>query len=526
MRLKPVVLIILDGFGHDKDATESPWKLANHPNFSEIEKFYPFTTLQASGIAVGLPWGEEGNSEVGHLTIGAGRIIYNHLPRIIMSIHDGSFFENKTFLGAIEHIKKNKSKLHIMGLFSSGSVHAYADHLYALLDFAKKHDTKTYLHLFTDGRDASLNEGVKFIRQLEERLEKNYPDIKIASIIGRHFAMNRDEKWDRIEKTYKLLTEKTGEEFELASLHIEKNYKQGITDEFVEPGFAKASANETSSSRIQNGDAIVFFNYREDSTRELTRAFIEPVFDKFPRKKIADLKFVTMTQYDSKLPTDVAFPPLNVKNPLARTISLAGLRQLHIAETEKYAHITYFLNGGQEQAFEKEERILVPSPKTPHYDTVPEMSAYQIVEKTQKQLDNHDFVVINFANADMVGHTGNFEACIKSIEILDDCIGKLIPEILKKEGAILITSDHGNVEEKIYKLTGEKMTKHTTNPVPFYLIGNNWKREKEYEPQEIIKSYQEIKGTLADIAPTILEIMEIKPPSEMTGKSLIAKLKP
>jgi len=517
--MSPVVLIILDGFGYDKKATESPWQLAEHPNLAEIEKWYPFTTLQASGLAVGLPWGEEGNSEVGHLTLGCGRIIYNHLPRIITAIHEGAFAQNKSFLEAAEHVKKNKSRLHLMGLFSSGSVHAYVDHLYALLDFAEENNIKkTYLHLFTDGRDASPGEAATFIKQLETRLEKKYPNIKIGSIIGRDFAMDRDGKWKNIEKTYNLLTQRAGNEFEYTSLYIEQCYKKGITDEFISPGFNK------NSEPIQNGDAVIFFNYREDSARELAFSFVATDFDKFPRQKIADLKFVTMTEYDSNFPALVAFPPIGVENPLAKILSLNGLKQLHIAETEKYAHITYFFNGGKEKPFDNETRILIPSLKTPHYDETPEMSAYQITEKIIQELDKYNFIVVNFANADMIGHTGNFEACIKTIEVLDNCIGKIVPKILAREGNAIITADHGNVEEKLYKLTGEKMTKHTTNPVPFYLIGERWLRETPHSPEEITKNYQEIKGMISDVAPTILEIMNIQQPEEMTGRSLLSKL--
>ncbi|MFC1625377.1 2,3-bisphosphoglycerate-independent phosphoglycerate mutase [Patescibacteria group bacterium] len=521
MRPKPVVLIILDGFGYDKDATESPWQQAKHPNFSEIEKNYPFTTLQASGLAVGLPWGEEGNSEVGHLTMGAGRIIYNHLPRIIKSIHDGSFMKNKAFLEAIEHVKKNKSALHIMGLLSSGSVHAYADHLYALMDLAKEHKIESFLHIFTDGRDAEQHEGTTFIKQLEDRITKEYANIQIASIIGRSFSMDRDDKWDRVQKAYNLLTKGEGEEFEYASSYLEQKYKKGITDEAMSPAFAKAPGVK----RIQNGDAIIFFNYREDSARELTSAFIQNGFDKFSRQKLADLKFVTMTKYSTDLETLVAFAPIETKNPLAKIISQSRLKQLHIAETEKYAHVTYFFNGGQEKPFENEERILIPSPKTNHYDQTPEMSSNQITKKSLEEINNYDFIVINYANADMIGHTGNFEACIKSIEILDNCVGQLIPKILEKDGVAIITSDHGNVEEKIYKMTGEKMTKHTTNPVPFYLVGNKWKRKKSIDNEEIIQFYQQINGMLTDVAPTILEILELPISKEMTGKSLIAKLR-
>lgn len=331
--------------------------------------------------------------------------------------------------------------------------------------------------------------------------------------------MDRDDKWESIEKTYKLLTESAGEKFERASLHIEKNYKKGITDEFIGPGFNK------NSERIQDGDAVIFFNYREDSARELTSSFAQIEFNEFPRKKIADLKFVTMTEYDPAIPTLVAFPPLKIENSLSKVVSLAGLKQLHIAESEKYAHVTYFFNGGKEDPFENEDRILIPSPKTAHYDEIPEMSSYQITERAIQELNHYDFIVINFANTDMVGHTGNLEACIKALEVADDCIGKIIPKILEKEGTALITSDHGNIEEKIYKLTGKKMTKHTTNPVPFYLVGKKWKRKTPLEPNKITQCYKETKGVLTDIAPTVLELLEIKIPAEITGKSLIPKLK-
>jgi len=519
MAVKPLALIILDGFGYDSRATESPWQMANHPNFFEIEKNFPFTTLQASGLAVGLPWGKAGNSEVGHLTMGAGRIIYNHLPRIIMAIHDGTFMENEAFVEAVKHVKKNKSRLHIMGLFSSGSVHAYADHLYALLDFVKERGMeKTYLHLFTDGRDSPPYEGAKFFRQFEERLQK-YPNIKIASIIGRSFAMDRDNNWDKTEKTYRLLVDGKGREFGHASQFIEENYKKGVSDEFVDAGFASGA------EPIQNGDAVIFFNYREDSERQITRAFLKTDFNEFPRKKVADLKFATMTQYDDSLDALVAFMPLRVENPLARVVSLAGLKQVHIAETEKYAHVTYFFNGGKEEPFENEERILVPSLQLPHYDDNPEMSAYKITEKVLEKVNDTDFLVINFANADMVGHTGNINACVKAIEILDDCVGKIVSKIFEKGGAVIITSDHGNVEEKMYKLTGEKRTNHTTNPVPFYLIGEKWKREKPLKEEEISACYKKTEGVLSDVAPTVLEILGLEKPAEMVGGSLILKLK-
>jgi len=521
-RPKPIVLAILDGFGYNPQTTSSPWQQSEHPIFSKIETDYPFTTLQASALAVGLPWGEPGNSEVGHLTMGAGKIIYSHLPRIISAIQDNTFFENEVLLAGINNVVKNKSDLHLIGLFSSGSVHAYADHLYAFLDLTKTHEgINVYLHIFTDGRDAAPEEGAGFIKKLEDKLVEKYPNVKIASIIGRRFAMDRDENWDRIEKAYNLLTKGAGEPYEKASEYIQKNYTDGRTDEFLNPGFLKES------QRIKEKDSVIFFNYREDSARELTKAFTIDGFDKFPRTKINELTFITMTEYESGLPVLVAFPPLGIPEPLAKIIAEAGLSQLHIAETEKYAHVTYFFNGGREKPFEKEDRILVPSPRTPHYDETPEMSAQTITDTVLEAIskEKYDFILINFANADMVGHTGNFQACIRSVEILDRCIGQLMPKILEKDGVLIITADHGNMEEKIYQFSGKKRTNHTTNPVPFYLIGNRWKRQ-EPAPENMIKEqYKKTQGTLVDIAPTILQIMELKIPEEMNGKSLLNKLK-
>lgn len=520
--MNPTVLLILDGLGHDSKAVESPWQLAKKSYFIEIEKYFPFTTIQASGLAVGLPWNVEGNSEVGHLTMGAGRIIYNHLPRIIMAIHDKSFAENEAFVKAIKHVKKNNSKLHIMGLFSSGSVHAYIDHFYALLDITKKYNVnQTYLHLFTDGRDCAQHEGANFIKQLEERLHKNHKNVTIASVIGRHLAMDRDNNWDRTEKTYNLLVNGVGNEFEYASLYMNESYKKGVTDEFIEPALLKNNQN----SRVQNGDAVIFFNYRKDSAKALTSAFVSTEFNHFKRNKVADLCFVTMTEYDKNFPVLVAFPALEIKYPLSKVVSLARLKQLHIAETEKYAHITYFFNGGIEKPFENENWKIIPSLKTSRYDLVPEMSAGKITRSIIDGLNTYDFIAANFANADMVGHTGNFDACIKAIDILSECVKEVVEAVLKKNGTVIITADHGNIEEKMYKMTGEKRTKHTTNPVPFYLIGDKWKRKSPLDFNEITKRYREVNGMLSDVAPTILEVLNIKKPEEMTGSSLISVLK-
>ncbi|OHA13981.1 MAG: phosphoglycerate mutase (2,3-diphosphoglycerate-independent) [Candidatus Tagabacteria bacterium RIFCSPLOWO2_01_FULL_39_11] len=521
---KPVVLLVLDGFGVNPQAVESPWKEAKHPAFEEIEKFWPFTVLQASGLAVGLPWGEEGNSEVGHLTMGSGRVVYNHLPRIMVSIQDNSFFKNEAFLTAVEKVKKQNSSLHFMGLFSSGSVHSYVDHLYALLKLAESNGVKkTYLHLFTDGRDAPQDEGVKFTRQLEERLFKLYPDIKIASLVGRRYAMDRDGNWDMIEKTYEMLTEGKAEKFQVASLYLEDSYKKGIFDENIEPGILVDSAGNP-EGRIQSGDAVIFFNYREDSMREIAKAFSEDDFKEFEREKLSDVLFVAITEYEKGIPMLVAFPPLDVGWPLARVLSEAGMKQLHVAETEKYAHITYFFNGGREILYPGEERILIPSLKAGHFDLAPEMSAPKITDSVISALGKYDFILANFANADMVGHTGNFESTIKAFEVLDFSVGKIIPKVLEMGGALIITGDHGNAEEKIYRFSGEKRTKHTANPVPFYLIVEDSRRKNNRSREEILKIYSNVSGVLTDIAPTILELMDLEKPKEMTGISLVGRL--
>ncbi|MEW5907893.1 MAG: 2,3-bisphosphoglycerate-independent phosphoglycerate mutase [Patescibacteria group bacterium] len=516
----PVVLIILDGFGVARDNLASPWFRAKHPYISEIEKFYPFTTLQASGIAVGLPWGKEGNSEVGHLTIGAGKIIYNYLPKISNAIEDGSFFENESFKRAVAWVRNKNSKLHIIGLFSSGTVHANEEHLYALLEFAKRNDIKnTCLHLFTDGKDAHIKEGEKIFSRLEEILDEKYPNIKIVSVIGRKFAMDRNANWERTEGAYRLFVEGIGKKFKRASSYISEEYENGNFDGNTEPGLL-----EDSNTRINDNDAVIFLNFREDSIRQLTSALLEESFDKFPKKKLNNLLFVTMTEYDKRLSAFVAFESAEIDYPLARVISEAGFNQLHVAESEKYAHITYFLNGGREEPFEQEERVLIPSPGVISYNQAPEMSAMAIKDTVLSGLRVYNFIVVNFANADMVGHTGDFQATIKALEALDLCIGEIVPAILKLDGLLIITSDHGNAEEKLYKFTGEKRTMHSLNPVPFFLVAKRLKLKNSRTTKEIKKLYDEVQGTLSDVAPTVLQALGIKKPEIMSGQSLINKL--
>ncbi|MBI2628317.1 MAG: 2,3-bisphosphoglycerate-independent phosphoglycerate mutase [Candidatus Niyogibacteria bacterium] len=520
---RPVTLLILDGFGVNVSVPESTWRYAKRPSFEELEKYWPFTALQASGIAVGLPWNEPGNSEVGHLTIGAGRALYHHLPRIISAISDGSFFKNEAFKVAAERAKEPGQSLHLMGLFSSGSVHAYAEHLYALMDLAKKEKiSEVWLHLFSDGKDAPPKEFYDFLGKFAEKL-KDYPKVRISSLLGRSFAMDRDENWDKIKITYRLLTEGRGQPFKDPLVHVEESYRMGKNDADLLPGFL-ADENNRPLGRIKDGDAVIFYNFREDSARELTSAFISEQFDRFGRESwLKNLLFVTMTEYDKRFSVKAAFPSLDVERPLARVVSEAGLKQLHIAETDKYAHITYFLNGGREKPFSGEDRILIPSLPAESYDQRPEMSARQITEAVIKNLENYDFIAVNFANGDMVGHTGNFEATVKAIEVLDFSVGKIIAKALEVGGAVLIIADHGNAEEKRYRLTGEERTQHTINPVPCYLAAPGFKRTSSRAAEEISGHYRKIGGVLIDVAPTVLNLLGLKAPPEMNGENLLDK---
>ncbi|MEK7150584.1 MAG: 2,3-bisphosphoglycerate-independent phosphoglycerate mutase [Patescibacteria group bacterium] len=523
MHFKPVVLVVLDGFGVNTLPGESPLQVAKKPTFDELNSYYPFTTLQASGLAVGLPWGEEGNSEVGHLTMGAGRVLYHHLPRIIVAIQDGTFFENQTFLDAAAHVKQNKGTLHLVGLFSTGSVHAYVDHLYALLEFAKRENVeRVAIHIFGDGRDSPARELKTFLPQLEERLRSEYPNAFIASMIGRHFSMDREENWALTAQAYDCMVGKKGETFDNAKRYIDASYTAGVTDEFLVPAW---SVNEKSEAqgRMKSGDAVIFFNFREDSERQLAHAFLDPNFNKFEREYISNLFFVTMTEYEQGLPAHVAFPPLDVEWPLSRVISYAGRKQLHIAETEKYAHVTYFFNGGKEKPYPAEDRKLIPSYRVP-FDQKPDMSATEITDAVLAEIGNYDFLFINFANADMVGHTGNFEATVKAIEVLDACIAKLRQKVDELGGVLVITADHGNAEEKRYRITGEPRTKHSSNPVPFYLISSQFRRAEARTQEEINERMGQAEGVLSDIGPTVLDLMGLAVPSEMTGINLLPRL--
>jgi len=523
MSKKPFLLVILDGFGRGPEVPSNAiWK-AIKPTFDYIETNFPMTNLQASGIAVGLPWGEEGNSEVGHLNLGSGRIIYQYMPRIIFAIRDGSFFINEALVGAIEHAKKNNSALNIMGLVSSGSVHSYIDHFYAVLDLAKRMQLKKVnIHIFTDGRDAPPKEAADFLGRVNQKIKTGYPNTRIVSLIGRYYAMDRDDRWELTEKAYNLITQGNGEHFKNVVEALEASYGKNLTDEFIEP--AVITEKDGDAVHANDNDSFVYINFREDSARQLTESFVLKDFDRFKRQELKNIYFATMTRYKEGLDTRVAFPPLEIKNPLAEVLSKHNKSQLHIAETEKYAHVTYFFNGGVEEHFPNEERILVSSIQDYKFSERPQMSAPEITDKILFALHSqkYDIIIANYANADMVGHTGNYDATVKAIESLDNQVGALLEAVLKAKGLLIITADHGNADEKRNPLTGESYPEHSLNPVPFYLIAPEFAVQKSQE--KIERQRIEVGGILADVAPTILELMDLTIPPEMTGHSLLKML--
>ena len=509
MSKKPVMLMILDGFGIAPKSEGNAVSLAKKPNFDRLLEKYPHSELQASGLFVGLPDGQMGNSEVGHLNIGAGRIVYQELTRITKSIADGDFFTNESLVKAMENAKKTDGALHLMGLLSDGGVHSHIDHLKGLLEFAKKAGVQNvYVHAFMDGRDVPPSSGKEFIEKTEAMMAEVGVG-KIATVSGRYYAMDRDNRWERVELAYNAMVLGQGETANSATEAIEKSYHDDKTDEFVLPTVIEKDGNPV--AKIKNGDSVIFFNFRPDRAREITRAINDKVFDGFKREAL-DLTFVTMTQYDKTLEgVEVAFKPQTLTNTLGEYVSDKGLNQLRIAETEKYAHVTFFFNGGVEKENENEERALIPSPKVATYDLKPEMSAYEVTEELIKRLDSdkYDMIILNFANPDMVGHTGVVDAAIKAIEAVDECLGKVVDKVLEKDGTVFITADHGNAETMIDFSTGNPFTAHTTQPVPFLWVSNN-------TDGKTIKD-----GKLADIAPTMLNVLGLEAPAEMTGENLI-----
>ena len=506
---KLTMLMILDGFGINENEKGNAVKLANTPNIDKLMKTCPTTVIHTSGLQVGLPEGQMGNSEVGHTNIGAGRIVYQELTRITKSIEDGDFFSIPELVAAIENCKEHNSKLHILGLLSDGGVHSHMRHLFAILELAKRKDFEdVYVHCFLDGRDTPPASGENYIAKLEEKMKEKGVG-KIASISGRFYAMDRDKRWQRIQKAYDALVNGVGNKATTAVSAIESSYQKEVFDEFVEPTVIYSGDEPVAT--IGENDSVIFFNFRPDRAREITRTLVDPEFNEFETKKL-NLYYVCFTQYDETLPNvHIAFKPETLKNTFGEYISNKGLTQLRIAETEKYAHVTFFFNGGEEKQYPGEDRILVPSPKVETYDMQPEMSAEEVTQKVVEAIKSKKYnaIILNYANPDMVGHTGSLDAAIKAVEKIDECVQRVVEAVNEVEGTLIITADHGNAEQMIDYKTGEPHTAHTTNPVPLILVGKDGVKLKE--------------GKLADLAPTMLEIMGLEKPEEMTGESLIQK---
>lgn len=508
---QPVILVILDGWGINPRKEGNAIAQASTPNLDGLAREFPVSSLSMSGMDVGLPEGQMGNSEVGHMILGAGRIVYQDLTLIHKDIDEGAFYKNKTLLNALRATRAASGRLHLMGLLGDGGVHSHQRHMEALIEMARREKVASvFLHLFLDGRDTPPNSAEQFILDLNEKL-KAYPEVRVATLSGRYYAMDRDKRWDRTEKAYLCLTEGIGNRADSALQAIRQSYHQKITDEFVLPTVVSGVVPE---GLIRDGDGVIFFNFRADRARQLTRALTEEDFKEFPRKRRLNLStFTTMTQYDETFKVPVAYQPREIKKILGEIASQAGVRQLRIAETEKYAHVTYFFNGGEEDKFPGEERILIPSPKdVSTYDLKPEMSARQVTEALVKRLREQEIglVIANYANADMVGHTGNFEAAVRACEVIDECIGKVVDAATSTQGKVIITADHGNIEQLIDYDTGMPHTAHTTNRVPVILIDEERRKSR-------LK-----KGTAVDVAPTVLQLLGLPQPKEMTGRSLIA----
>lgn len=500
---KPLILMILDGFGIAPERGNAI-KAANKPNIDKLFAENPLTQIGASGMDVGLPDGQMGNSEVGHTNIGAGRIVYQELTRITKTINEGKLKDNEAIVSAMDKALENGTAIHLMGLLSDGGVHSHNTHLYGILELAKKKGLeKVYIHAFLDGRDVPPSSAADFVQACVDKTEEIGVG-KIATVMGRYYAMDRDNRWERVEKAYAAMVYGEGVEAECPVCAVKNSYKEDVTDEFVVPSVIKGGAT------IQPNDSVIFFNFRPDRAREITRTLVDPDFDGFERKKgFFPVNFVCMTQYDATMPNvDVAFKPQVLKNTLGEYISDKGMSQLRIAETEKYAHVTFFFNGGVEKQYPGEDRILVKSPSVATYDLQPEMSAYEVTDKLVPAIKSgkYDMIILNFANCDMVGHTGVFDAAVKAVEAVDDCVGKVVDAIKEMGGVALITADHGNAD-KMVDDDGEPFTAHTTNPVPFCVIGYDCELKDG--------------GRLADIAPTMLQILGLPQPEEMDGTSLI-----
>ena len=505
MNKTPTTLIIMDGFGLTGGVTGNAVRAARTPRLDQFFQGFANTTLKASGLDVGLPDGQMGNSEVGHTNIGAGRVVFQDLPRITKSIADGDFFRNPAYIHAMDACKAKGTSLHLMGLLSDGGVHSHLDHLFALLKMAKERGLeKVYIHAFLDGRDVSPTSGADFVARTVEAC-RAIGVGKIATVMGRYYAMDRDKRWDRVEQAYDAMVYGESAHFNPVPVAaVKDSYAVGVTDEFVEPVVCDTKGT------ISDNDSVIFFNFRPDRAREITRTLVDPAFDGFTRQYFP-VTFVCNTEYDATMPNvEVAFPRNTVRNGLGEYLSQMGMTQLRIAETEKYAHVTFFFNGGSETVFPGEDRVLVASPKVATYDLQPEMSAYEVCDKCVERIESgaYDVIILNYANCDMVGHTGVFDAAVRAVETVDTCVGRVVDATLKMGGIDMITADHGNAEQMV-EPDGSPMTAHTTNPVPFILCGAGTELRSD--------------GRLADIAPTILDVMGLACPAEMDGKTLIVK---
>lgn len=513
MSKKPAVLMILDGFGLNENGEHNAVAEAKKPNIDKLMAEYPWVKGNASGMAVGLPEGQMGNSEVGHLNMGAGRIVYQELTRITKEIQDGTFFENPALMSAVENCKANDSALHMFGLLSDGGVHSHNTHLYGLLELAKRNNlSKVYVHAFLDGRDTPPASGKDFVADLEAEMAKIGVG-EVASVCGRYYAMDRDNNYDRVQLAYNALTKGEGLQAASAVAAVEESYDREETDEFVKP--TVVMKNGAPVATIKDGDSVIFYNFRPDRAREITRSFCDDDFKGFDRGKRLNIKYVCFSDYDPTIPNkEVAFHKIAVTNTFGEWLAAKGMKQARIAETEKYAHVTFFFNGGVEEPNEGEDRILVNSPKdVATYDLKPQMSAYEVCDQLVNAIKSgkYDVIIINFANPDMVGHTGVEEATIKAIEAVDECVGKAVEALKEVDGVMFICADHGNAEQLVDYETGAPFTAHTTNPVPFILVN----ADPSYKLRE--------GGCLADIVPTIIELMGMEQPVEMTGKSLLVK---
>ena len=505
---RPVMLLIMDGFGLNPGEESNAIEAANTPNFDKLWNKYAHTQIGASGLSVGLPEGQMGNSEVGHLNFGAGRVVYQEVTRIDKSISDGDFFENKVLLEAIERARKNNKSVHLMGLLSDGKVHSSMDHLYGLLELCKRNNfDRVFVHAFLDGRDTSPTSGAGFIQDALDKMEEIGVG-KLISVIGRYYAMDRDKRWPRTKVAYDLLTRGEGEKTDDFVKTVKEHYDRDNTDEFMEA--ITIGDDGPSNSFIQNDDSVIFFNFRADRARQISHALTDKDFDGFEKEPNVLVHLVSLTLYELTLKAEVAYPQVKLDRIFGRVLAENGLKQLRIAETEKYPHVTFFFNGGMEREFEGEDRKLIPSPKVATYDLQPEMSAPEVTEEVLKQIesDKYDVIILNFANCDMVGHTGVFEAAVKAVETVDTGMGKVVEAVRAKGGVVLITADHGNADQ-MRNTDGSPFTAHTTNPVPLILVDDDYDGRLRDG------------GVLADFAPTMLEYLGIEKPKEMTGKSLL-----